>query len=417
MSPRRHLLVAIHDRSWGRTEIAVRVARELRARGDEPRFLIHTSAIPLLQGTGFDYEPVADHLWGLVRLLLDTQVQQIRPESVIYFDFFNTCNYLLQLGIEDSEFLVGYDCPIASLDTWDYARTGHRFDLFGKPVGSLALGDKQAKIAQFSRIPYRLIPVPIAACDRKPGKFACLPTPSPEIDRNYWRSQLGIPKGDRIILFCTSDWQELRGDDASGRRVSGLLPKLIAEYVKQLGSIAHLVHVGPKAYDLDTALAGRYHWHPPLGRTEFERMMAGSDLLLSANISATTVAWAMQLQVPVVVLRNSQTLERLEDAERVATTKLSRSVLTHLGEALPIYPFSLWPLGYYDFLRPILEDNSYCQTFEAIEIVDEQAVVGACDRLLNDELAREAMSRRQMHYVQQVRALPTAAEVIDGFLG
>jgi hypothetical protein len=144
--------------------------------------------------------------------------------------------------------------------------------------------------------------------------------------------------------------------------------------------------------------------------------MAASDLLLSANISATTIAWAMQLRVPVVVLRNSQMLKRLEDVERVASATLSKNVQDLVQKGLPIYPFSLWPLGYYDFLRPLLADNSYCQTFEAIEIVDEQAFITTCDKLLNDRPAREAMLQRQMHYVKQVGELPSAAEVIDGFL-
>jgi hypothetical protein len=124
----------------------------------------------------------------------------------------------------------------------------------------------------------------------------------------------------------------------------------------------------------------------------------------------------MQLRVPVIVLKNSQMLKKPKDVERVASANLSHAVMELLQEALPIYPFSLWPLGYYDFLRPLLADNSYCQTFEAIEIVDEQAFITTCDKLLNDRPAREAMLQRQMHYVKQVGELPSAAEVIDGFL-
>jgi hypothetical protein len=417
MSRRDYLLVAVHNRSWGRTEMAIRVAAELCAAGDVPHFLIHSSLIPLLQDTGFDYLPVSDEMSVLVRLALDSQVRELEPAIIVYFDYLNTCNHLLQLGISEPEFLLAYDCPVASLDTWDSERTGYQFDLFGTSEGSLVLGDAQPRIEQFASIPLRLIPVPIAPCDGKPGKFGCLPNLSPDLDRAWWRGQLGMSDRDQVILFCTSDWQEVRSSNESGRHVSRLLPQLVAEYIRQLGPRVHLVHVGPKSYPLGGILGDHYHWHSPVGRSEFERLVAGSDLVLSPNVSATIIAWAIQFNVPVVVLTNSQMLRTLEEAETVAGGKLSKLVREPLHDALPVYPFALWPLGYYHFLRPLLAENAYCSAFDTMELVNERAVVSACDRLLNDPSARDEMASRQLSYVGQVRQLPTASDLLHGFLG
>jgi hypothetical protein len=421
MRSRQHLLVAIHDRSWGRAEMAVRVAQELRTAGDQARFLLHNSVVPLVQDAGFPIQPVDDHMGGLVRLALDTLIRQVQPDSLIFFDYFNTCNYLLGLGIEDASFLLEYPCTIASLDTWDAALTGTRFDLFGRSEGSLALGDVEARGEEFDRIAHRLIPVPIAPIDDRPGKFACLPALSLRplsgrgSDRGGWARRLGIPDSHKTVLFCSSEWQQLRGDHESGRRIVRLLSRLMGAYLDRLGPTVHLIHVGPQSYSLQSVLGQRYHWQLPLGRAEFEELVASSDLLLTANVSATTIAWAIQMGVPVVVLENSRMLRSMDEVESVVDGQLSEAARVLLREALPVYPFRLWPLGYYAFLQPLLADNAYCQAFEMVEVVNERGVVSICEALLFDAEAREALARRQCRYIEQVETLPSAAEVISGF--
>jgi hypothetical protein len=421
MRSRQHLLVAIHDRSWGRAEMAVRVAQELRVAGDRPRVLLHNSMVPLMQDTGFEIQRVDDHMGGLVRLALDSLVRQVQPDSLIFFDYFNTCNYLLGLGIEDASFLLEYPCTIASLDTWDTTLTGIRFDLFGRSEGRLALGDVEAQGEEFDRIVHRLIPVPITPIDDRPGKFACLPALSPrplsgaEPARGGWARRLGIPDSHKTVLFCSSAWQQLRGDHESGRRIVRLLSRLMGAYLDRLGPTVHLVHVGPQSYPLQSVLGHRYHWQSPLGRAAFQELVARSDLLLSANVSATTIGWAIQMGVPVVVLENSRMLRSMDEVESVADGPLSEAAHALLREALPVYPFRLWPLGYYAFLQPLLVDNAYCQTFETVEVVNEPGVVSTCAALLFDPAARAAQARRQCRYIEQVKTLPSAAEVIRGF--
>jgi hypothetical protein len=421
MRPRRHLLVALHERSWGRAEMAVRVARELRSAGDEARFLLHTTLLPLVHGAGFDAHPVADHMGGMVRLALDTLVRQVQPQSVIYFDYLNTCNYLLGLGVDDPSFLLEYPCTIASLDTWDAALTGTRVDLFGESEGSLALGDVKTRTKEFDRIVHRLIPVPMAPCDPKAGRFACLPALTPGLQpgsgpaHDTWRRRLNIPETCQYVLFCSSEWQRIRGTHQGARRVVQLVSRLLGVYLGQLGSEVHLVHVGPQPYPLEQALGQRYHWVPPLGRAEFEQIVAASDLLLSANVSATTLAWAIQMGVPAVVLQNSRMLRNMEAVESMARERLSEAARRLWSKALPVYPFRLWPLGYYAFLQPLLENNAYTQALETVEIVDESAVVSTCQALLFEPAVRQASARRQGRYVEQVAALPSAAEVVRGF--
>jgi hypothetical protein len=416
MKPRRHLLVAVHHQSWGRTEMAVRIAQDLQAAGDEVRFLIHASEIPLLEKTGFKFEVVRDHIGGLARVLFDKHVSQVRPDSVIYCDFFNTSNYLLHLGISDSEFLIGYDCPTVTLDVWDYQLTGHRIDLFGESTADLVHGDINQKISEFNRITHRLIPVPFAACDDRSGKFACLPKNSGIGSAKDWRDRLNIPADHQVVLFCTSRWQHANGSENGTGRLCSFVPKVISHYIRRLGPAVHLVHVGPKSYEFQHVLGRRYHWLPPLARNDFKKLISSADLLLSPNMCATTIATAIELNVPVIVLRNSRMVRTIDEAIEAAGGELSDNVQTLITESLPIYPFVLWPLGYYQFLSPLLTSNEYCEAFDSLELLQESSVIGRSEELLNETPARQEMIARQVNYTQQVGKLPTAADVMNGFL-
>jgi hypothetical protein len=87
-----------------------------------------------------------------------------------------------------------------------------------------------------------------------------------------------------------------------------------------------------------------------------------------------------------------------------------------LGRALPVYPFSLWPLGYWSFLGPLLRDNPYRAAVSVVELMDEAAFVETCRRLLFDGCARDLAIGRQHAYAEKVRGLPSAAQLIDTYL-
>lgn len=396
--------------------MALRVAQDLRAAGDEVFLLIHDALRPIFQAAGFSFDYVVDHLDGLVRLMLDTCMRRLKPTTVIYFDYFNTANYLHYRGISDTSFLLEYDSAVMSLDTWDYQSTGHRIDLYGGTEGSLIYGDIAQRLEEFERIDHRLIPVPMAPGDQRPGKFACLPTLTVPSTASNWRSRLCIPDRDRLVLFCTAPWQQHADGPADRKRLADVLPALIGEYFRQLGPDVHLVHVGPEPYPLVSSLGENYHWLAPLGHTAFNELLRCTDLFLSANISATTITRAFHLRVPVLVLENSRPLNTIDDAHAVFGGRLTPRAESLLKDALPIYAFSLWPLGYHEFLHPLLENNPYCEALDRVELLDEAVVLARCRLLLDDADARQAMADRQEGYLKQVAALPSAADVVHGFL-
>jgi hypothetical protein len=396
-------------RGWGETAIGLRIGRELHQIGDIPVFLVHSSATALFKNTPFTCVPISDHLGPLLELLIEAHVSGKNTASIILADFFTASMYLPEMGL-DPQFLTRYDLPVIALDIWNYEETGYAIDVYV---------DKHKHVPRWiESLSHRLIPVPIVRSVFKPGVYNALPEriAVPRRVRNHVRGNIGLAAGDRAVLFCTASWQQPPLSDEHGERMAKTVPTLLAHYLDQLGPSVHLVHVGPSTYPLREVLGDRYHWLPSLNADQFDLLVGSVDLLMSVNISATTNAKAIASGLPVIVLQNSCRAGTLEELTSWLPAPPSPDVAECVRDLVPLYPFSLWPLGFYDFLRPLLLDNNYCDALEIVELLDEQKVVAVCRDLLFSVEVRERLAHKQSEYVRQIARLPTALDAIESFL-
>jgi hypothetical protein len=399
---KRHLVLALCAKGFGETLLGIGLAQKLGDAGDDVVFLTRESAGMAMGAAPFPRQVISDAALPLLRLYLDSMVSEHRPSTIILADYFTTVFGLEAAGL-DFHHLLSYKRPIVAIDTWAMRESGFTIDLFQR---------SNRVVPDWSHdLDLTVTPVPIAMPRRGGTYYSALPEQhkiAPKV-RRHIRRDLGLVDKDRAILFCTSQWQHARFRSRHANRLARQLPLLISHYVAQLGPHAHFIHVGPQRYSLD--LHGRYHWLPPLVPQEFDTLLGSVDLLLTANISATTLAKAVAIGTPAVALVNSESLSGVRDLNGHAAT-LSSGARSWLEEALPIYPFYLWPLGYFKFLKPVLADNDYSQTFSIVEALREREVMAVLSRALFDEDAREATTRAQHEYSEMVRSLPPVARDI-----
>jgi hypothetical protein len=155
---------------------------------------------------------------------------------------------------------------------------------------------------------------------------------------------------------------------------------------------------------------------PQVSPDDFDRLLSSIDLFLSANITATTLGRAVAAGVPIMVVQNSCGGQTAVEVEAMAGSTLSASLRSWLEKVAPLYPFSVWPLGYAQFLKPLLRDNPFHEALNIFELLDEQGLVEACWQLLFDTAVRAKAIARQRGYEAQVHRLPTATQLIEGYL-
>jgi hypothetical protein len=405
----KHLFIALSAKGYGETILGIRVARELQSRGDSCFFLIYESGMSLLVDTPFQHMKISEHATALLKIAMLVLFEKIKPDSLILSDYFTAALAFDRAGI-DPAILKRFGIPIGAIDTWDLQRSGTAIDVFG--------GERRHFKDWIGLLDYRLIPVPIARPDGNPDGpyYCCLPEPmelSQKI-RRHIRRDFGIGENERAILFCTSNWQHSLFSNENANRLAQFLPSLLGIYLNELGPRIHFIHVGPFAYP--SRVAARYHWLPPLPPDRFNMLLGSVDLLVTANASSTTIAKALVSGVPSVVLMNSRSLSSLDELRQQTGSDVPAGIAGWLRDAAPIFPFSMWPLGYYEFLKPLLSKNEYCEVVPLLEILEQDSTLDSVNALVFDSPRRRLHIDRQLEYVKGLRRLPKASHLVPNLM-
>jgi hypothetical protein len=465
---RRHLILALNAKGLGEGILGVNLAADLHREGDEVCFLAHESNDKLFASTDYPRVTFGDAASPLLTFYLKDCVERFHPASIILSDF-SSAMLFLQVHGQSPEILTRYDLPIFAIDTWGRYRIPENDSQLangaspssgqadGAPGNSPQMWEMLSRMCgaeesqDLAGAITALSPVPFLARNGSANSYQALPE-AIRVDkraRDRMRDSLGLETGSKAVLFCTAQWQHIADwrfpclSPAVGQqiatnqeqaiskeewikfasqwnaaqRLASALPVLLAEYLSQTGKAVHLIHVGPRPYVLGPGLNERYRWLAPLPPCDFNALLAAVDLVVSANISATTIAKCMVLRVPTLVLQNSISASTRQAAEESLKTPLSPWMVRWLEGALPLLPFALWPLGYHRFLEAILADNPYRGALDVAEILDESQVKALLEGLLFNGSRHDDQMQRQASYLSHVRSLPTGAQLVRQTLG
>lgn len=392
-----HLAIALSTKGYGETILGLQLSEWLRRSGDEVHFLVHPGSERIVRSAGFPLTTISDHVGSFMPLYIEEIIRSTRIDRLLLADYFTTDLWLAQNGL-DVEALTDFGLPMTAIDTWHMDKSGDQIDIYwGKTRSICDWRERNAQLIQ---------PVPIAGADA-PGAYCCLPpgiTAATAAQIADVRSRYGLCPDDRLVLFCTARWQQTRYSCRHAQRISETLPDLIAHYIRQQGPTTKVMHIGPQSYELD--LQGQYFWVDQIPQSEFVRILGAADLLLTANVSSTTIARAMAMDVPVLALVNSHALDVEDDTATLPFLPLTSTIADWISANLPIYPFLMWPVGYYDFLKPLIPGNAYFDAIAIEEIFDEPATSSALSALLFDRPVRSDRVDRQRRYIASLELLP-----------
>lgn len=404
----RHLFISLTQATYGEMVLGLRAADDLRTRGHEVDLLAPAVLAPLLAGRPHRHLPLAlTPAMDLGRLLRRT-LEQGRYASLVLVDLTCILLTLHQLMIEE-DFLRQLPCPAIALDLYDMPETDLEIDQ--GPV-STRLADVANSFVQ------RLQPVPFGrpSCA---GAYGALPDlqPLPASRRAALRSELGLAEHDRLLIWGSSRYQYPEVQVVKPHeRAARILPRLVFSRLGSLGSRVHVLHLGPQPFAGAEPLGDRYHHLTSVPQPRFQELMQAADLQLSFNTGAVTSTSAIAAGVPILLGINSYAAKTLDQLLTLLPLPPSPDLALTLRELVPVYPFRLWPQGYHRFLAPLMRDNPCQQALRTVEVLEERAFVEACRALLFDPEQRDAARTGQEAYCRQVRALPTAGELIDRYL-
>jgi hypothetical protein len=400
---RTHLFLASYPASRGEITLALRVAYDLHEQGDRIVFLICESDTKILFGKPFEVV-VIDSL--MLDNYLTKLVQSFDADSLILVDLLSNSLWLLYLN--DGKWFFEQDLvPVLALDIHDIAYQ----KLFADPFF-----DCKWDLSYLSSVPKaRILPVPLIS-PNQPDVYNSLPSPMEvtEQQKKQIRAELGIAESQKFILMVSASWQSvLAWGDVNGKKSAIWLPNLITYYASKVDPNVRVVHIGPQRFNLHKNLEGRYIYLDQVDQQRFHAILASADMFLTANVIGTTLSSVLNIGIPTVVIKNSIRARLVEDALAQLNTKPSDEVLRWLNVSMPLYPFQAWPLGYYQLISRLFNDNPFCETFLHVELLQEEAVIEACRKMLFNNDARNTILEKQKSYTEIVRSLPRGADLIN----
>ncbi len=373
---RRHLFLALSRAAYGEATLALRLAWQLHANGDQVVVLAPSELLPLWSGTPFQFGSI-DAVARVIHDAIPGVVAKQKCDDVVLVDLTSTILACRLYGI-DPGFVHRLTVPVVALDAWNLPETSRHWD-----VGAETLDLSGLDIAG------RLIAVPFVRPDVA-GAYCALPDAGVQGRRP--------PNDPRRILITTAAWQAYPPRGVPHRGLLDVIPEILIDELAMLPSNVEVHHVGPIAFSRTELLGARYRWRGRVSPPEMQTIVAESDLLVTLNLASTTIGTALACTVPTVVAINSFA---------GTTTLRSAEVVERVG---PLHPFLVWPLGLHAFLAPVLVGNPYSDVVRTAELMIPGAIAKACREVLFDETARDTLAERIAIYVKCVRELPSGAE-------
>jgi Family of unknown function (DUF6365) len=417
------LVLAPSRRSRGDAIIAADLARALgRPTPSKSRYQVAFAAAPEvlshLHDLGMPTLPLTGATPADNLAILDQIVAGFRPDLLVAADAFELEHTTSWSGLAMGTLRERYDGPVASLDRLGWQAVGYKADLYGG--GELTfpplLDDCDVLIRPCP--PHRPEPGPAgvavaplrlsglrdggrasesARADHAVGHEA--ETARPPLGGRPPRTP-----GQPTVFLSNSAWEyRNRTRSLAVAELIDALPRLVHSHLAALGRPLRVVHVGPRQWRFPLADQIDYRHFSKLPYQMFHEKLAAADLFVTTNVLSVTLAQAVLAGVPALVLDNHQTFGPAELPGWTGAT----APLLHTA-----YPFRVAPLGWHDFLEPLLAGNPYAGCFATAGILDRQGVLAALTGLLDDEPRRSRLAEHQQAYRDALAGLAPVGEAL-----
>jgi Family of unknown function (DUF6365) len=415
--PRTVLFIVTSFWAFGELAIALEFAERMTGTGFWPLFLIPPTHRTQVAAAGVDYQVMIPGAGKINRIQLADIAHTRQPALVVLADFLNYDFCERHYGLRRADLAV-FDCPIGTFDDFSWGRPDAWLDTYGfraKIEGEITLDG----------LSFRLRPCPLNNPVPEITEPHVYPYPLledvtdlPDHERAAVRGELGLT-GDRpVVLVTGANWQ--RTHEAYPRVTAfvqacqSMLERLLASLLEH----ADVLAIGPRLVFGDRGPAG-FHPLGPVAPQRFRRLIQAVDLHLSNNVISVSLHRLALRGIPSVVMINSL-LARGGDPPEPPEGRgaLGRPSLSSFGQTVVagldyLYPYRMFPVGWYHFLDSLLDGNPFSDVITQVETFDEEAALAAILPLLTAGPERDRLAAAREKYLEALRKLPEVGSILN----
>ena len=390
--------------AYGELLIAKAFAERIQEDGNRVLFIIPPSHKKSLGGL-FKCVTLIPDSRSINRIIFNEVQEKFAPDLVILSDFLNYSFADRHYGITVEDLEI-FKCKIATFDNFDWNLKRTCMDTYGY-ISDIP---KKVHIESFGD---RIIACPLGApaFEKKDGehRFALFhaseyadQAKKQELRKEY-ADQYPIDK--KIILVSNAKWQENYVQNENIDKFVELTNLIFSRFLLQLAETEIVISIGEKKENAPDH--PNYIRLDSMPSEEFERYVNMADLYIGRNITSTSMIRIALSGIPCVNIENSR--HSLSEADM---EKLSAFSGTKLTSADKIYKFMMFPVGWYEFLKPLMNGNPYSEIVHRCELFDVEATFDTIRNLLYDEQTKTDLFQKVQELNTLLEQLKSPSDII-----
>ncbi|HPU64066.1 MAG TPA: DUF6365 family protein [Mobilitalea sp.] len=364
----RFLFIVTSFWAYGELQIAVDFARQVMALGHQVLFLIPPSHVGKLKAGNMPYQILIPNGTLLNRILFKDIENTYQPTHIVLSDIlnFSFCERHYGLTEADLEIFAGF---IGGFDLYDFANAGKSIDTYGFRA-------KEMTRINIESYDFLLMPCPVNQVVKKaygirfPYRiFDGIKVRTPD-EIAKAKINIGLEHDKKLIIITGSTWQSSFRPYRNVKEMVDAVDEAVMRAIGMLPEHYQVLWIGPRHRPLpkDLSQIKQIKSLPPL---QFEQFMSAADVFLSANYISTSMVRAALMGCPVVLLGNSYIKKSGKFRSLAGLPKPEPDLLNDMDR---IYPFRMFPVGWYSFLEPVVKGNHFYKLTRCVEVFNFEEV-------------------------------------------
>ena len=387
--------------AYGELQIATDFAVKLLALEHKVMFLIPPSHVEKVRMNNLTYRTLIPNAVALNRILLHDIEDTFKPSYVVLSDFLNYVFCEKHYGLKEDDLSV-FSGRIGAFDLYNFSLAGKKIDTYG-------FRSKEISKLNIDKYDFLLQPCPVNQLtqDIAPNCFRYrifdgIPARTEDEYKNA-RTKLGIKSSEKLIVMTGAVWQSSFKPYAQVKEMVSEVDDVITQMIQRLPQNYKIVWVGPRNKEFQEGIT-QIHHIKSLQPYQFEMLVDSADVFVSTNYISTSMIRAALRGIPVALLGNSFLKRPGEFRSLKGHKKLDR-----LENISFIYPFRMFPVGWYSFLEPAVRENSFYKLTRCIEVFDDneilEAVKSAASQSLEQSLDRLNKFKKEWSELSSIESI------------
>lgn len=351
--------------AYGELIIAMDFAKQLVTEENTVHFLIPPKHKKIVSENDYKNTVLIPKAGKINRILMKDLEMTFTPDVVVLSDFLNY-NYCYKYYGINNEDLSVFSGKIATFDNfaWELSR---------KAMDSYGFNSKVLSETNINLFKYKICPSPIVnpnAPMEKNHYIFSIGNKGINVNeqlKQKYRSELNLPYNKKIILVTVALWQQVASKYTDAANFVNECEDIFCKFLEDISKDNIVLCIGESSRKINNTNIISLK---SMNTEEFDKYVVASDLYLGRNITSTSMIRIALSGIPCAIMMNSK------------------------YDGKNKYGYYMFPVGWYDFLKPVIKENPYSEVITFLEQYDnEENIKRVNDILYNGEIKETIMGK------------------------